>query len=68
MQDINDIEADSEQASLDRCRELLGDEAAELSAEQVSSILRHAQAMADVLVELFLSGDSRDRTEVANDV
>jgi len=59
MQDIDDINDDTEQERLARCRELLGDEAPELSDEQVSAILQHAHAMADVLVELFLSGDSR---------
>ena len=44
---------------LARCRELLGDEAAELSDEQLDAIRQHAQAMANVLVELFLTGDSR---------
>jgi hypothetical protein len=59
MQDINDIDEDTEQERLARCRELLGDEAAELSDEQVSAILQHTHAMANVLVEFFLSGDSQ---------
>ena len=41
--------------TFDRCRELLGDEAAELSDEQVDTIRRHAHAMAHVLVEMFRS-------------
>lgn len=53
------VETDSERTSLTRCRELLGDEAAELSDEQLDVIGQHAHAMANVLVELFLSADSR---------
>lgn len=59
MDDIIDLEADSEPMSLARCRELLGDEAAELSAEQLDGVRQHAQAMAHVLVEIFLTADSR---------
>jgi hypothetical protein len=59
MDDILDVEADSERPSLAECREFLGDEAAELSDEQLDAIRQHAQAMANVLVEIFLSADSR---------
>lgn len=59
MDDITDREGDSEETSLARCRELLGDEATELSDVQLDSIRQHAQAMAIVLVELFLSGNSQ---------
>jgi len=46
MDDIIDREGDSEETSLARCRELLGDEAAALSDEQLDAIRQHAQAMA----------------------
>ena len=59
MDDIIDREAESEETSLVRCRELLGDEGAELSDEQLDAIRQHAQAMANVLVELFLTGSSQ---------
>jgi hypothetical protein len=61
MDDIIDRQAESEAevASLARCRELLGDEAAELTELQLNAIRQHAQAMANVLVELFLSRDSQ---------
>jgi hypothetical protein len=59
MDDIIDREAESEETSLVRCRELLGDEAEELSDEQLDAIRQHAQAMANVLVELFLTGSSQ---------
>jgi len=59
MGDITDLEDDSERHSLARCREFLGDDGAELSDEQVEVIRQHAQAMAHVLVGLFLTADSR---------
>ena len=61
MDDIIDREAESEaeEPSLARCRELLGDEAAELTELQLDAIRQHAQAMANVLVELFLTGNSQ---------
>jgi hypothetical protein len=36
-----------------RCRELLGDEARELSDKDVDVIRKHARAMAHLLVEIF---------------
>jgi hypothetical protein len=59
MDDIIDREAESEETSLARCRELLGDEATELSDVQLDAIRQHAQAMAIVLVELFLAENSQ---------
>lgn len=59
MDDITDLEIDSKRTSLAQCRELLGDEAAELSDEQLDTIRQHAQAMAIVLAELFLTGSSQ---------
>jgi hypothetical protein len=58
MDDVTDLEPDSERASLARCRQLLGDDAAELSDEDLDAIRQHAEAMANVLVELFLTGSS----------
>ena len=40
--------------SIERCRELLGDEAEGLSDLEVDQIRRHAEAMAHVIVEIFL--------------
>ena len=59
MRDITDLEDDSERNSLAKCREFLGDEAADFSDEQVEAIQQHAQAMAHVLIEIFLTADSR---------
>src|SRR5258708_1980720 len=42
MEPINPALLDTDQISIDRCRELLGDEAIGLSDEQVDQIRRHA--------------------------
>ena len=59
MDDIIDRKVESEETSLARCRELLGDEAAEMPDAQLDAIRQHAQSMAIVLVELFLTGNSQ---------
>ncbi len=40
--------------SLARCRELLGDDSEGLSDADIEKIRRHAEAMAHVIVEMFL--------------
>ena len=50
----------ADQISIARCRELLGDEAVDLSDEEVDRVRQHAEALARVLIELFL----KDRTTV----
>lgn len=45
-------EAIPEPISIARCRELLGDEADALSDDDVREILRHADAMAHILIAL----------------
>ena len=59
MDDITDVTDNAERISLERCRELLGDQAIELSDAELNAIREHAQATANVLVELFLTGESR---------
>ncbi len=46
--------AASDAITVARCRELLGDEADGLSDDDVDQIRRHAEAMARVIVEMFL--------------
>jgi hypothetical protein len=46
--------AASNASTIARCRELLGDEADGLSDDDVDHIRRHAEAMARVIVEMFL--------------
>ena len=48
----------ADQISIARCRELLGDEAVGLSEEEVDRILRHADTIAHVLIEVFLEDRS----------
>jgi hypothetical protein len=43
------------QEAIERARELLGDEAVDLSDEEIERIRRHADAMAQVLIEVFLA-------------
>jgi hypothetical protein len=54
MEPINAADVAAGQISLDRCRELLGEEAAGLSDEQVDRIRQHAETMAHVLIEICL--------------
>jgi hypothetical protein len=44
-----------DRASIERCRRLLGDEADNLSDNEVDSIGRHAEALARVIVEMILA-------------
>jgi hypothetical protein len=48
----------AEQISIDRCRELLGDEAVGLSDDEIDQVRRHAETMAQVLIEVFLQDRS----------
>ena len=45
---------DVDQATIDRCRELLDDEAIGLSDEEVDRVRRHADVVARIVIELFL--------------
>jgi hypothetical protein len=54
MEHAYDADVGSDAISIARCRELLGDEADGLSDDDVDQIRRHAEAMAHVIVEMFL--------------
>ena len=54
------ISPDVDQATIDRCRELLDDEAIGLSDEEVDRLRQHADVVARVVIELFL--ESRKTT------
>lgn len=45
----------TERITIARCREILGDEADELSAADVERISRHAELMAHAVIEMFLA-------------
>jgi hypothetical protein len=57
----HDHDVRSEPISIARCRELLGDEADGLLDRDIDRIRRHADAMAHVVVEMFL--EQRDEQE-----
>ena len=45
---------DVDQATIDRCRELLDDDAIGLSDEEIARVRRHADVVARIVIELFL--------------
>ena len=45
---------DVDQTTIDRCRELLADDAIGLSDEDVDRVRRHADVVARIAIELFL--------------
>jgi hypothetical protein len=61
MPDPNESELVPERGTITRCRELLGEEALELSDEDVDAIRRHAHAMAHTLIEVFLQQQDHGR-------
>ena len=54
MDEIFPADAPNDELSIDRCRELLGDEAENLCDDEIDRIRRCANTMARVLVEMFL--------------
>jgi hypothetical protein len=50
----NTLDEIADENTIARCRELLGDEATGLSDEEIDHVLRHADAVAHVIVEIFL--------------
>ena len=53
MDDPRERELVPERVAIARYRELLGDEACDLSDEDIEAIRRHAQAMAHALIDAF---------------
>jgi len=54
MDEILSPNVQTDELSIDRCRELLGDEAADLDDDEIDRIRRCADTMARVVIELFL--------------
>jgi hypothetical protein len=54
MEHARSVDEASDSISITRCRELLGDDAAGFSDQEVDLVRRHEDAMAHVLVEIFL--------------
>ena len=50
----NEPDVNATPISIERCRELLGEEAEALTDREVALIRQHADAMGRVLVEIFL--------------
>jgi hypothetical protein len=58
MDQAHDADVGSDGISIARCRELLGDEANGLSDHEVDLIRQHADAMAHIIVEMFLENST----------
>jgi hypothetical protein len=54
MDALNRAEQEPEAISIARCRELLGDDAATMSDEEVLIVARHAESLAHIVIELAL--------------
>ena len=54
MEFVDRADAGPEPIPLARCRELLGEEAEALTDEEVTQIRRHAETMAQIVVEMYL--------------
>ena len=54
MDFVDRAEEGPEPISIARCRELLGDEADTLTDQDIELIRRHAETMAQVVVEMFV--------------
>jgi hypothetical protein len=48
--------ADDKPISIARCRELLGEDADEMTDDDVERVRRHAETMAAIVVELYEQG------------
>jgi len=59
IDDISTHDPDPEAISIAHCRVLLGDQALDLSDDEVDAIRRHAHTMAHVLIEMFLTSAAR---------
>jgi hypothetical protein len=58
MEHAHDADVRSDAISIARCRELLGDDADGLSDHEVDLIRQHADAMAHIIVEMFLESSA----------
>ena len=54
MEQAHDADVGSDAITIARCRELLGDEAEDLTDHEVDLIRQHASTMAHIIVEIFL--------------
>jgi hypothetical protein len=54
MDDLVERDESRDLLPIERCRELLGDEALGLTEDDLDAIRRHAHAMAHTLIDVFL--------------
>jgi hypothetical protein len=54
---MDEIFPAADEMSVDRCRELLGDEAIDLCDEEIERIRRCADAVAQAVMEMFLHAE-----------
>jgi hypothetical protein len=54
IEDANHSKVSGTEISIARCRDLLGDEGCALSDEEIELVRRRAEAMAHILVDIFL--------------
>jgi len=54
---MDEIFPTADEMSVDRCRELLGDEAIDLCDEEVKRIRRCADVVAQAVIEMFLHAE-----------
>jgi hypothetical protein len=59
MADLSERERVPQSIPIARCRELLGDDAAGRSDDEVDEIRRHAEALAHLVVEIAICRDIR---------
>jgi hypothetical protein len=54
MDEILSADVPTDELSIDRCRELLGDEAVDLCDHEIDRVRRSAEIVARVVIEMFL--------------
>ena len=57
MDEIPSADVPTDELSIDRCRELLGDEAVDLCDDEIDRIRRCAETVALVVIKMFLDED-----------
>jgi hypothetical protein len=64
MDDPSEQDDGSDLLPIERCRQLLGDEAIDVADEDIEAIRRHAHALAHTLIEVFLNQPSPGDAEL----
>jgi hypothetical protein len=56
MEYVEHADEEPEPISIERCRELLGEEAESMTDQEVALIRQHAETMACIVVEMYREG------------